>query len=453
MLGAEAVDRRLSERRLLAADALGRRGRAAAAALPAAVVRPASGEEVAVLLRLCAEAGVHVVPYGAGTGLMGGARSLDAGIVLDTRRLNRIDVSHGDRVVWAGAGAVLADVDAALAKHGLGLGHDPWTFPVATVGGALSTNGLGYRGGRYGGIGDQALALEVALADGALLRTKAVGRHSSGPDLARLFVGAEGTLGVITAAALRAFPRPETRMLSAFRFPGFEAGFRAIDAISALCLRPSLLDYGEEHASPWPDLVPRAEELPTLYLGFEGFEEEVEAAVARADAIVSAGGAEELPTELVERFWEERHVIAERYAGRRRRRRSSRWRSPDLAFDYLHVALPPSRVLEFQALCHAEPAASGVALLECGLWTGPELFSAQFVLPERLGGASRLNEMIDGLLRACQDMGGAMEYVHGAGLRYAGLMAREHGAGQDALRAIKRALDPGAILNPGKLGL
>ena len=115
---------------------------------------------------------------------MGGARSYRPGIVLDTVRLASIEPQPADRLIWAGAGAVLQDVDAALAPHGLCLGHDPWTFPVATVGGTLSTNGLGYKGGRYGGIGDQALALEVVLADGTLFRTRAVRRHSAGPNLA-----------------------------------------------------------------------------------------------------------------------------------------------------------------------------------------------------------------------------------------------------------------------------
>ena len=189
-------------------------------------MRPVSAAQTAAALVICREAGVSVVPYGAGTGLMGGARSVRAGVVLDTRRLASIEVAAADRLVWAGAGAVLADVDAALSEHGLGLGHDPWTFPVATVGGALSTNGLGYTGGRYGGIADQALALEVVLPDGAVLRTKPVGRHSSGPDLARLFIGAEGTLGVITAAALRGPATAGAPGAAGVRLPTLRGGLR-----------------------------------------------------------------------------------------------------------------------------------------------------------------------------------------------------------------------------------
>jgi len=454
LLGPEAVDRRPTERRDFAEDALGgRSGALPDATTPLAVIRPADAEGVARTLAIAAESGVAVVAYGAGTGLMGGARSIRPGLVLDTVRLNQIDIHAADRFVWAGAGAVLKDVDAALAAHGLCLGHDPWTFPVATVGGTLSTNGLGYKGGRYGGQGDQAIALEVALADGTLVRTRAVRRHSAGPNLARLFVGAEGTLGVITAGALKAYAIPESQELRAFRFERFEDGFCAIDAIAALDLRPSLLEYSEEHASPWPELSQREEEPPHFYLGFEGYAEEVEASLLRAERIIRENGGRALPHADVQEFWEDRHVIAERFARGRPRRRSG-YGDPGLARDYLHVSLPPSKVLEFRRRCHEEPARSGAALFECALWTGPECFSAVLGLRDSDGGQERLREVMDELLRACQDLGGSMEYVHGAGLRLAHIMPREGAEGGFALlQRLKSALDPQGILNPGKLGL
>ena len=300
-------------------------------------------------------------------------------------------------------------------------------------------------------MGDQVIALEVALADGTLLRTRAVSRHSTGPRLERLFIGAEGTLGIITAAAVRGFAIPESQTLRAYRFPDFEAGFRAIDRMAALGLRPSLLDYGEEHASPWPELHSRDEEPPTLFLGFEGFTQEVGASLFRAEKIIRGEGGTDLPWDLVREFWDDRHVVAERFQ-RGRRERGGNWMG-DVARDWIHVALPPSSVLTFRERCHAETAASGVALLECGLWTGPELFSSVLAAPMADNGFGRLNGVVDTLLTAAQDLGGSMEYVHGAGVRYAHLMPREHGAAFDVLRRLKAAIDPDGTLNPGKLGL
>jgi D-lactate dehydrogenase (cytochrome) len=283
-----------------------------------------------------------------------------------------------------------------------------------------------------------------------VMRTRAVRRHSTGPDLARLFIGAEGTLGVITAAALQAHAVPESEELRAYRFQTFEAGFAAIDEVARLGMRPSLLDYGEEHGSPWPDLASREDEPPLLYLGFEGFSQEVEASLVRAESIIQEHGGLSLGEQVAREFWERRHVVAQRFV---RGRRRERWRSAEMAFDYIHVALPPSKVLAFRDLCHRESEAAGVGLLECGIWTAPDYFSCVLVLPQAQGGHERLNSFIDALLRAAQDMGGSMEYVHGAGLRLAHLMPREHGRNLDVLRRIKQVLDPEGLLNPGKLGL
>lgn len=453
LVGAGGVVLDDADRRYFGEDAMGRRGRndRFESAQPLAIVRPADAATTAQVLLLAAEHGVPVVPYGAGTGLMGGARTTRPGIVLDTERLNRIEVHAADRLVWAGSGAILRDVDAALRQHGLCLGHDPWTFPVATVGGTLSTNSLGYKGARYGGMGDQALALEVALADGTVMRTRAVRRSSTGPRLERLFIGAEGVLGVITAAALQAHAVPEATELRGYTFATWEEGFHAIDELTGLGLRPSLLDYGEEHASPWPDIVSREDEAPILYLGFEGWREEVDASIARGERIVLTHGGSIEPPSRVQEFWDGRHVVAERFS--RTRRQGRNWRSPDVAFDYIHVTLPPSKVLDFRAVLHEASARGEAGLLECGLWTAPDFFSAVLALPAAKDGHARLAAAIDGFLGTVQEFGGSMEYVHGAGLRYAHLMPREHATDFELLQRIKRALDPAGVVNPGKLGL
>ena len=452
LLGPESVDQSQDQRRFFARDALGRRGGPEDVVLPLAVVRPRSAADVAELLPLASKANVPITAYGAGTGLMGGVRSSRGGLVLDMSSINEIQIEVEDRLVWAGAGTVLAALDTELAKNRLCLGHDPWTFPVATVAGAISTNGLGYKGGYYGGIGDQVLGLEVALADGSLVRTRAVRRSSTGPDLARLFIGAEGTLGVITAAALSAFPRPERQELRAFQFQRFEDGLAAIAKINDLSFRPSLLDYGEEHASPWPALYDHKEEPPTAYLGFEGMDDDVPSTMNRASTVMLANGGEVLPQAVAESFWENRHASAERFARDRTSGRAGN-RAPGLAFDFLHVALPRSKTVAFQQSCHARAKASGAAVLECGLWLGPELFSAALALPEAMGGQASLSLVTDDLLRQAQDLGGSMEYVHGVGSRLSHLMEREHGSSLDLLRRLKSALDPDGILNPGKLGL
>ena len=183
-------------------------------ALPLCVVLPDSIDQVQKVVLLANEEKIPIVPYGGGSGLMGGALSLRPGIVMDLKKMDRVlEIDKDARTVRAQAGVVLEVLDKDLKEKGLMLGHDPWTLPVATVGGAVSTNSLGYRGGKYGAMGNQALGLEVVLANGKIVRTRAVPKSSTGMDLKHIFVGGEGCFGMITEATIKAFPLPERRYL------------------------------------------------------------------------------------------------------------------------------------------------------------------------------------------------------------------------------------------------
>ena len=177
VFGDDRVSTDPAELATMAHDAL-RRSRGASVALPQpelplAVIRPQSTEEVQRAVRFAFEQQVPIVELGGGTGLMGGARTVRPGIVIDMRAMNRVlEVNREDRTVRAQAGTVLQDVDEALQAQGLMLGHDPWTVPIATVGGTISTNSLGYRGAQYGSMGDQVLGLDVVLGDGSLLTVR-----------------------------------------------------------------------------------------------------------------------------------------------------------------------------------------------------------------------------------------------------------------------------------------
>ncbi len=446
---------------LAAVDAL-RRSRGAAAALPPpvaplAVVHPLDTDDVRRAVMFAAGRGLPVVELGGGTGLMGGARTIRPGLVLDLRGMNQIlDVNRVDRTVRAQAGAVLEDVDAALTAEGLMLGHDPWTVPIATVGGTISTNSLGYRGAQYGSMGDQVLGLEVVLGDGSVLDIRPAARSSTGPRLKHLFAGAEGTLGVITEATLRAFPRPERRRLIALEFPDFDTGFQAVQAMFAVGLVPAMIDYGQTYrGSRWDVDRFTPEGFPgSMQLAFEGYGEGVRAASRRALQICAEFGARKLPGRVARIFWNERHVVAERLRERRDEDQRASWLPEGAVFDFIHVSLPASRVLEFRDKAAALLAERGVSVREWGLWNQPELFSVgmQYFL-RRPEDAEHFAAAVEAVLELAQDTGGSMEYCHGAGIRLAALMQREHGRGLPLLRAIKAAVDPHGILNPGKLGL
>ncbi|MCZ6626037.1 MAG: FAD-binding oxidoreductase, partial [Deltaproteobacteria bacterium] len=315
----------------------------------------------------------------------------------------------------------------------------------ATVGGAISTNSLGYRGGKYGSMGEQVMGLEVVLPNGEILRTRSAPKSSTGMDLKRLFIGGEGCFGIITGATVGVFPLPEKRSLHGFRFGSFEQGFTVVQKIFARGLQPALLDLGDDSA--------KLHDRAVLYLGLEGIKEMVEAEERLALAICDEGKGRRLPQEEAQRFWRERHVIAYHFMHNRRRRRE---RDKDtIRRDWIHVALPASQVLAFRKAAMEILARRGVCLQESGLWTRPELFSMRLAVEDGDVEQSQivLEDTVDELLRLVQKMGGSMEYCHGVGVKLAPLMAEEHGYGLEVMRQIKKVLDPNNIINPGKLGL
>ena len=414
-----------------------------------AVVKPGSSDEVSQVMRLACEFKVPVVPHGGGTGVMGAAIPVQGGVILDLKRLNRVtSVNPEDMTVVVEAGAVLADVNAVLEPHALMLGHDPWSVPIATVGGAISTNGVGYLAAAHGPMGQQVAALEVVLPTGELLTTKAVPKSSSGPNLNQLFIGSEGVFGVITKATLHVFRVPEERSFSALEFPSFDSGFNAVAECLALGIRPSLVDLSEE-----------SDHRVHLYLMHEGFKEGVEAQSRRCMEVCKTYGGVDLGPNRTLEYWNHRHSSGISYKQEmlgqpRKVRWERRWR----AFDYLHVALPISKVLEYRRICEGILEENGLKAVEYAIWGQPELFSMLIVPADdadiretRTTPAPGMGETVDRILSLAQDMGGSMEYCHGVGVKLAHLLPREMEGGYEAAAAIKKALDPHSIMNPGKL--
>ena len=213
---------------------------------PLAVVRAGNLDDVTATLRWAHAHRVPVVPRGAGSGLSGGANAIDGCIVLSLERMTRIrEVNAEQQYLVAEAGAITADVSRAAAQSGLFYPPDPGSFEICTIGGNLATNAGGMRCVKYGVTRDSTLELEVVLADGTLLNTGSRTRKNvAGYDLTSLFVGSEGTLGVITAATLRLRPQPRTPPATfAAVFDSLGAVGDAVAAIQASGVMPSLLEF------------------------------------------------------------------------------------------------------------------------------------------------------------------------------------------------------------------
>ena len=242
-------------------------------------------------------------------------------------------------------------------------------------------------------------------------------------------------------AALK--PRPLPRHPSTV----FDQGFDDAAELLALGIQPTLLDLTEE-----PGGI-------NLHLVFEGYREGVTAQEARSLQVCAQFGGRDVGPELTLAYWQDRHQSAVEYKqsalGKPRRVRWNRSGSRD--FDYLHLGLPISKVLDYRKGCDRIMAGSGVKIVEYAIWSRPELFSMLLLLVAEQGAEcnfrDNLNRAVEQVLTLAQDMGGVMEYCHGVGVKLNHLLAREMGAGHDVVRAMKQALDPTNIMNPGKLGL
>jgi len=424
------------------------------------VVRPIYTWQVVEIVKLANEHSIPLIPYGGGTGLTGAASSVKGGLAVDLLKMDRIvDVSVEDRTVKVEAGTILANLDMELNREGLLLGHDPYSLPIATVGGAISTNGVGYRAAKYGSIGDQVLGLKVVMPNGEILRNRPVHKTSSGPSLYHLFVGAEGTLGIITEATLKVFKIPEARVFKSISFVNFEAGYGAMQEMFALGLCPALIDLSEEVAPTHPSksISESLTKNITMYLVFEGYIEEVQSQVKRALDICRIAGGEDIGDQYTREYWNTRHDSAYQYKKRFIDTVTSSDSSPAniRGVSYPHVALPPSKVMEYREICDDICLKLGVGIREYCLWTHPGLFSMILVSVdlEALNGVSGLEEASNRVLTLAHEMGGSMEYVHGVGTKLSHLMEEEMGYGIEFLKRIKKTVDPNSIMNPGKMGL
>ena len=390
---------------------------------------------------------VPVVPRGGGTSLAGGATATDGCVVLSTARMTAItEVDPGNEIAVAEAGVLNADLDRAAAPHGLMYAPDPSSYEISTIGGNLATNAGGLRCVKYGVTRDSVLGLEVVLADGRILRT---GRRTmkgvTGYDLTSLFVGSEGTLGVITSATLRLRPRPPgyPRTVAA-GFASFAAAARAATAIIAARIRPSLLE-----------LMDRATLQAIDDWKHTGFGDGVKALlIAQDDSDTAESGAERMRELCVA----EGATMADVSATEDESRQLLDLRRLSYpAIERLGVALVEDvcvpRTLLPDMVQRIEQAAQrhGVfiaTVAHAGDGNLHPVFVFDRGLPEV---PAEVWSAADDVFSAALELGGTLTGEHGVGIIKRRWLEDELGATSMAVhKAIKAALDPAGILNPGK---
>lgn len=421
---------------------------------PDVVAVPRREEDVAAVLRLAGEHGVPVVAWGGGSGTQGGAVPVGGGLVLDLRALDRIvEIDEVSMTVTAQAGVNGDVLERALNERGLMLPHYPASSQWATVGGYVSARGSGVLSTRYGKIEDLIVGLRVALPNGRLIDSVSAPRHAVGPDFTQLFVGAEGTLGVITRATLEIVPLPAERSFTALHFPTLQAGVTAFRTALARGIRPSVIRMYDEEATvrTLSPVVGEALDGVCAILVFEGGEPAVVAAERTATIeLARREGGRELDPALSETWWNRRYDF---YKPPHHPELPAIWGTIDVVASYrdihaVHEAL--------KTAVRDRYAPQGLQLrMHFSHWyRWGTMIYARFLLPDGGPDPLALHDQIwnDGVT-AVLAAGGVMNDHHGVGLKLAPFMHAQHGEGLEALRSIKSALDPHGIMNPGKLGL
>ncbi len=417
---------------------------------PDVVAIPRTEEAVAVALRIATAHGVPVVAWGGGSGTQGGAVPIHGGLVIDLRGLDRIiEIDERSLTVTAQAGVNGRELERVLNARGFMFPHYPASSEWATVGGYIAARGSGVLSTRYGKIEDLLLSLRVALPGGELIDTVSVPRHAVGPDLTQLFVGSEGTLGIITRATLEIVPLPSERRFAMLAFGSVEAGVEAFRATLAAGYRPSVIRMYDEEATrrTLSPVVGESLDGVCAVVCFEGEPDAVAVEGARTIELARGEGARELDPALAERWWDRRYDF---YKPPHHPELPAVWGTIDVVATYARIGAV-HRALE--AAVRDAYAADGLQLrMHYSHWyRWGTMIYARFLVPE---GDLELHDRIwhDGIT-AVLDAGGVMNDHHGVGLKLAPYMAAQHGPALDALRSIKRALDPLGIMNPGKLGL
>jgi FAD/FMN-containing dehydrogenase len=426
---------------------------------PTCVVKPANTEEVAAVVRACSEADIAVVPQGGNTGLCGGATPIKGEVVVSLTRLNRVRaVDTDNNTMTVEAGCTLAAVQAAAAQAGRLFPLSLAAEGTATIGGNLSTNAGGVQVLRYGNARELCLGLEVVLPDGRIWNgLRGLRKDNTGYDMKHLFIGAEGTLGLITAAVLKLFSRPRATATAWVAVPGPQAAVALLTRLREkiggrvtafeLIGRPAL-DLVLQHIpgsrdplterSPWQVLIELSDTMESDLSA--PLEEVLFNAVAAGEAGDAAIARRETQAQAL---WALRENIAE----------AQKIEGLSIKHD---ISLPVSRIPEFIARCDTALAANfpdvrivcfghlGDGNLHYNQSKSAGLDNAAFIAQ-----SNAVNRVVHDLVN---ELDGSISAEHGLGqLKRAEILRYKSATEMDMMRAVKQALDPDGLMNPGKI--
>jgi alkyldihydroxyacetonephosphate synthase len=422
----------------------------ARAHLPACVALPRDADEVSAVVQIATQAARALVPFGAGSGVTGAAVPQAGAVVVDMRGMNRIvKLDEANLMVTVDPGVIGGDLERWLGERGYTLGHYPQSLHLASVGGLVATRSTGTFSSKYGGIEDLLLGLEAVLPDGGRVAFKTVPRASTGPNLAQLFVGAEGAFGFITRVTLRVFQKAEKLALGGYAFPDLKSAVAAMREAYGRHVNAAVLRlYDSIEAEGLYRRVGENLDQPLLITGHEGVAEIAEAEQRVLGQICAKHGARPLG-EAIGVAWEQHRFDAS-------------WltrgnEGPTRMADAIEVAASWDTLVPlYDKLLEAVAPLCSKAMGHYSHFysTGACLYFIFFVEGENAADTrERYSRVWGTVMDEVLEAGGTIGHHHGVGLARASHLRAELGSGYELLARIKQALDPQGLINPGKFGL
>ncbi len=422
---------------------------------PDFVVRPRTAKEVSEIVKLANKYKIPVIPRGSGSGTTGGAVPIKGGIVIDLTRMNSIlEIDTANLQVVVEPGVVHAKLNRELSKFGYFFPPDPGSTEIATIGGLIANGGSGMRSVKYGTTKDYVLALEVVLPTGEIINVGSKApKTASGYDLPRLFVGSEGTLGIITKAVLKILPKPPARGVLLAAFDDLEDAGNAVVNTFAAGIIPSAIEILDKTALKAVKRYSQSVDVPivdaVLLFEVDGSPSGVKEEIARIAEVCKESGAAKIRVatseEECEKIWSARALVGAAITSLDPKRVR--------VYEAEDITVPISKVPEMLRKLRQISEKYQIEIVTFGHIGSGNLHPAILVDTSNRDEFERMRKASDEIQMAALELGGTTTGEHGVGISRAKYMEIEHGKALEVMRAIKRALDPNNIMNPYKMGL
>jgi alkyldihydroxyacetonephosphate synthase len=419
------------------------------AALPDIITWPHTAEQISGILSLANDEHIPVIPFGEGSGVLGGAVPVYGGIIVDMKKMDSIlAINDTNLTITVQSGINGMNLERTLNHEGYTMGHIPQSLYCSSLGGWLACRAAGQFSTKYGKIDDIIISLEAVLPQGEIIRSKSVPKSSTGPQIDRLLLGAEGVLGIITEATLRIWPSPEERILRSYAFESVRNGLESIRLILRKGIFPAVVRLydGVETSRHFYD-TPEARNTCMLILVMEGSTDLVETEERVSHAVCTDHGGVACGAGPVHHWFDTRFNVRE----------TSDFSPRDVIFDTIEVSVMWDKALDlYEAMISAMKAIEGVIFASAHashVYTQGACFYFTF------GGISGKRDPLEfyravwaAAMRSCLDAGGSISHHHGIGIMRTPWLTEELGTSYNILERLKQMLDPNSIMNPGKMG-